>query len=174
MNYNMQGMTKVIPELFGVLKSMKVEIKKEHQVLMVCKTTSFKEKGKGKKGNFKKNDKQVAARVKKPKSGPKPETECFYCNGNGHWKRNYPRYLADKKDGKVNKGIFDIHVIDVYFTSVYSNPSVFDTSSVAKSSNPKRELQNKQRLVEVEVTMCIGSGSKIDIIIIAHSLYFRD
>ena len=42
-----------------------------------------------------------------------------------------PKYLADKKDGKVNKGIFDIHVIDVYFTSVYDNPSVFDTSSVA-------------------------------------------
>ena len=43
-----------------------------------------------------------------------------------------PRYLADKKDGKVNKGIFDIHVIDVYFTSVHSNPRVFDTGSVAK------------------------------------------
>ena len=46
----------------------------------------------------------------------------------------------DKKDGKVNISIFDI---DVYFTSVYSNPSVFDTSSVAKISNLKRELQNK-------------------------------
>ena len=75
--------------------------------------------------------------MKKPKAEPKPETECFYCKGNGHWKRNYPKYLADKKDGKVNKGICDIHVIDVYFTSVYSNPSVFDTGSVAKSSNSK-------------------------------------
>ena len=86
--------------------------------------------------------------MKKPKSGPKPETKCFYCKGNGHLKRNYPKYLANKKDGKINKGIFDIHVIDVYFTSVYSNPSVFDTSSVAKSSNSKRELQNEQRLVK--------------------------
>ena len=43
---------------------------------MVNKTTSFKKKGKGnKKGNFKKNNKQVAAQEKKPKSGPKPETE---------------------------------------------------------------------------------------------------
>ena len=47
----MQGMMKTIPELFMMMKSMKVEIKKEHQVLMVNKTTSFKEKGKGKKGN---------------------------------------------------------------------------------------------------------------------------
>ena len=70
---------------------------------MVDKTTSFKKKGKGKKGNFKKNGKQVVAPMKKPKARPKPETECFYCKGNGHWKWNCPRYLADKKDGKVNK-----------------------------------------------------------------------
>ena len=50
-----------------------------------------------------------------------------------------------------------------------ANPSVFDTSSVAKSSNSKWELQNEQRLVKGEVTMCVGSGSKIDMIIIAHS-----
>ena len=37
----------------------------------------------------------------------------------------------------------------------------------------KQELY-KQRLVEGEVTMSVGSGSKIDMIIIAHSLYFRD
>ena len=35
MNYNMQGMTKAIPELFVMLKSMKVEINKKHQVLMI-------------------------------------------------------------------------------------------------------------------------------------------
>ena len=84
MNYNMQGMDKTIPELFAMLKAAEVEIKKEHQVLMVNKTTSFKKKGKGKKGNFKKNGKQVATQVDKPKSGPKPETECFYCKGTGH------------------------------------------------------------------------------------------
>ena len=83
MNYNMQGMEKSIPELYSMLKSVEVEIKKEHQVLMVNKTTSFK-KGKGKKGNFKKDGKGVAVLGKKvagmkPKNGPKPETECFYC-----------------------------------------------------------------------------------------------
>ena len=111
--------------------------------------------------------------MKKPKSGPKPETKCFYCKGTGHWKRNYRKYLADKKDGKVNKGIFDIQIIDVYFTSVRSNPSVFDTGSVAKSSNSKRELQNEQKLVKGEVTMCVGSDSKVDKITITYSLYLR-
>ena len=141
---------------------------------MIGKTTSFKRRAKGKKGNFKQNDKQVVTPVNKPKAGPKPETECLHCKGNGHWKQKCPEYLVDKKDGKVNKGIFDIHVIDVYFTSVYSNPSAFDTGSVAKSSNSKWELQNKQKLVKGEVMMCVESSFKIDMIIIAHSLFFRD
>src|SRR4051812_10280382 len=41
MNYNMQGMEKTIPELFAMLKAAEVEIKKEHQALMVNKDTSF-------------------------------------------------------------------------------------------------------------------------------------
>ena len=41
MNYNMQGMDKTIPELFAMFDTVKVEIKKEHQLLMVSKTTSF-------------------------------------------------------------------------------------------------------------------------------------
>ena len=47
MNYSMQGMNKTIPELFAVLKVAEVNIKKEHQVLMINKTTSFKKRGKG-------------------------------------------------------------------------------------------------------------------------------
>ena len=109
---------------------------------MVNKTTSFKKKGKGKKGNFKKNSKQVAARVKKPKSGPKPETECFYCKGTGHWKRNRTTYLADKKGGKV-KVIFGIHVIDVYLTNARSSAWVFDTGYVAHICNSKQGLRIK-------------------------------
>ena len=74
----------------------------------------------------------------------------------------------------LNKGIFDIYVIDVYFTSVHSNPGVFDTGSVAKISNSKQELQNEKMLVKDEVTMCVGSDYKVDKITIAQSLYLRD
>ena len=51
----------------------------------------------------------------------------------------------DKKDDKVSKSIYDIHVIDVYFTSVHSSPWVFDIGSVAMISNLKHELQNEQK-----------------------------
>ena len=59
-------------------------------------------------------------------------------------------------------------------TSVRSNPRVFDTGSVAKISDSKQELQNEQRLVKGEVTMCVGSDSKVDKITIAHSFYHQD
>ena len=50
MNYNMQGMEKTIPKLFAMLKATEVEIKKENQVLLVNKTTSFKKRAKGRRG----------------------------------------------------------------------------------------------------------------------------
>jgi hypothetical protein len=112
-------MRKSLPELLSMLKTAEVEIKKEHQVLMVNKSTNFKKgrKDNKSKGRNKRDGKSVAGSEKKPKAGPKPETECFYCKETGHWKRNCPKYLADEKNGKINKGIYDIHVIDVYLTS---------------------------------------------------------
>ena len=74
----------------------------------------------------------------------------------------------------MNKSIYDIHVIDVYFTSVHTSPWVFDTGSVAMISNSKQELQNEQTLVEGEVTMCVGNDSKVDMITIAHYLYLQE
>ena len=56
LNYNMQGMTKSLSELFAMLKTAEVEIKKEHVVLMVNKTTDFK-----------KSDKKTRARGESPR-----------------------------------------------------------------------------------------------------------
>src|SRR3954462_12470405 len=116
--HNQIGSTDTITELFAKLKAMEVDIKKDNNVLMVNKTPSFK-KGKGAKKSFKKGSgKRVAPAEKNLKSRPKPYTECFYCKDKGHWKRNYPKYLADKKAGTI-KGICDVHVIDVYLTSAH-------------------------------------------------------
>ncbi|KAK1597270.1 hypothetical protein QYE76_017041, partial [Lolium multiflorum] len=85
-----------------MLKSAEIEIKKEHQVLMVNKTTSFKKQGKS-KGKNKKSGKKAATPPVKPKAGPKPDAECYYCKEKGHWKRNCSKYLADLKSGLVKK-----------------------------------------------------------------------
>ncbi|KAK1646566.1 hypothetical protein QYE76_064371 [Lolium multiflorum] len=102
MNYNIQNMNKELPELFAMLKFVEIEIKKEHQVLMVSKTTSFKKQGKS-KGKNRKGGKKAATPLVKPKAGPKPDAECYYCKEKGHWKHNCSKYLADLKSGLVKK-----------------------------------------------------------------------
>ena len=42
MNYNISGIDMMILELFVMFDTVKVEIIREHQLLMVSKTTSFK------------------------------------------------------------------------------------------------------------------------------------
>jgi hypothetical protein len=73
-----------------MLKSTEVEIKKEHNVLMVNKTTDFKKSGKSRKGpkggKPQKDGKHFAGPPRVPKV--KPRVKCFYCKGDSHWKRN--------------------------------------------------------------------------------------
>ena len=65
------------------------------------------------------------------------------------------------------KGIFDIHVMDVYFTNAPSCAWVFDTGSVAHIFNSKLGLQIKRRLAKDKVTMRVGNGSKVDVIAVS-------
>ena len=51
------------------------------------------------------------------------------------------------------KGIFDIHVIDLYLTNAHSSAWIFYTGSVANSCNSKQGLRIKRRLAKDEVTM---------------------
>ena len=149
MNYNMQGMTKVIPKLFAMTK---VEIKKEHQVLMVNKTTSFKKRAKGKKEEL---QRRKASKLPLPWRSSKLDLSLELSASTTKEMVTGSGTALDtsriRRMESEQKYIFDIHVTNVYFTSVYSNPSIFDTGSVAKISNSKRELQNNQRLVKGEV-----------------------
>src|SRR4051812_20640709 len=151
----MQGMTKTPSKLFTMLKSAEVEIKKEHAVFMVNKTTEFKKSSrreKAKRGGPKRDGKSVVIPPKAPK--PKPGVECFYCKGEGNWKRNCPKYLKDKKAGKVAKrdeGIFDIHIVDIFLTSAGNTSWILDTGSIAHISHSVQGLRNKRCLLRDEV-----------------------
>ena len=69
MNYNMQGMAKSLGEVFMMLKTAEVEIKKEHTQLIVNKTVDFKKSGgKGKQSWKSRREAKLAA--KGPTRGP--------------------------------------------------------------------------------------------------------
>ena len=72
--------------------------------------------------------------------------------------------MVDEKAGKVDRSILDIRYMNVYFTSTPSSTRVLDTGSVANIGNSKQKLRSKRRLTKGEVTMCVGSVSKVDVI----------
>jgi hypothetical protein len=64
-------MTKSLSELFAMLKAVEVEIKKEHNVLLVNKTTDFKKFGKSTKGPKGKKPQRDGKQVAGPPRAPK-------------------------------------------------------------------------------------------------------
>ena len=169
MNYNMHGMNKTLGELFAMLKVAEKDIQKDaNHVMLVKKTTHFKKKAgkKKKKGSSKAaGEARTPGKGKDPKSNPKLDAECFFCKEKGHWKRNCPKYLAEKKKtGTSSSGIFDIHVIDVFLSGPKSNSWVFDTGSVANICNSMQELRRTRMLEKNEVTMRVGNGTAVAVI----------
>src|SRR3954469_24492347 len=70
--------------------------------------------------------------------------------------------LAESCDGPPSKGIIDINVIDVLFTSINSNSWVFDTGSVAHICNTMQRLRKMRKLAKGEMTMRVGNGVLLD------------
>ena len=82
MNYNMQGMNRTIPELFAMLKAAEVEIKKEHQVLMVNKLLVSRKRAKGRRrGTSKRTTSKLLFRRRNPRMDPNPRLSASTTRG---------------------------------------------------------------------------------------------
>src|SRR3954470_4481885 len=94
-------------------------------------------------------------------------TSVDICRGDDHQVHNCPKYIKDEQAGKhagIEKGICDIHVIDVYLTRARSGTWVFDTGFVAHICNSPEELQNRRDLARDEVMMRVGNGNIVDVV----------
>ncbi|GJT43204.1 retrotransposon protein, putative, ty1-copia subclass [Tanacetum coccineum] len=98
-NYNMYGMGKTIPELHAMLKlAEKCIPKKAPAVLAIRQAYDLRHK--------------IPPPAKK--EHPAKDTEFHYCHKLGHWKSNFPLYLAGLKKNKANmsstSGTFGLYV----------------------------------------------------------------
>jgi hypothetical protein len=62
----------------------------------------------------------------KGKSGPYPNEECFHYHKNGHWFRNYKKYLEEQKKESETSAL-GINVIEINIAVSSSDSWVFDT-----------------------------------------------
>ena len=122
MNYNMQGINGNDSQALRDAEINEGRNQEKHQVLMVDKTTSFNKRAKGRRGTSRRTASKLLLKWRSPSLVLSLRLSASTAKGTGHWKRNCPKYLADKKDGKVNKGIFDIQIIDVYLLLFVATP----------------------------------------------------
>ncbi|KAI5437130.1 hypothetical protein KIW84_023304 [Lathyrus oleraceus] len=96
-------MDKSLPELLAMLRTAEQNLKsKGKSILMIGngkrhnkRPTKHGDKGKGKEVAKPK----PTVDALKPNGGIAKEGTCFHCGKTGHWKRNCPKYLEDKKNG---------------------------------------------------------------------------
>ena len=158
MNYNMHHMEKSIAELHGMLKNVETNIQKTNPVLMVHKGEGMKRNGKGKGNKAKKGKGQSKPKAKKPKL-PK-EGVCFFCNEQGHWKRNCKLYLEDLKKKKSSEATTSgIYVIEVNLST--SASWVLDTRCGCHICVNMHGLRSSRSLAKGKVDLRVGNGARV-------------
>ena len=154
----MHHMEKSVAELHGMLKNVEMNIQKTNPVLMVQKGEGMKRKGKGKGNKAKKGKEQSKPKAKKPK--PPNEGFCFFCNEQGHWKRNCKLYLEDLKKKKCSEATTSsIYVIEANMST--SASWVLDTRCGSHICVNVQGLQSSRSLAKGEVDLRVGNGARV-------------
>jgi len=83
---------------------------------------------------------------------------CFYCNEDGHWKRNCKKYLASLKNNKPSEGT--ILVLESVLT-VSSSTWIFDLGASQNVCNSLQGLVGSRRLKKGEMVLRVGNGTRI-------------
>ncbi|GKD82060.1 retrotransposon protein, putative, ty1-copia subclass, partial [Tanacetum coccineum] len=120
------------------------------------KTSHSNWKGKAAKGKSDCRSKKKVESDIAPTSDLK-EAMCFYCNTKGHWKRSYPKYLKDLKDGNVKKGGHSgIFMIELHNTTTL-NSWVLDTGCGTHICTVLQGLKESRRLKNGELNLVMGN-----------------
>ncbi|KAI5436821.1 hypothetical protein KIW84_023081 [Lathyrus oleraceus] len=109
------------------------------------------DKGKGKEVA---NPRPIAAL--KPSGGIAKEGTCFHCGKTGHWKRNCPKYLEDKKNG-VETSTSGNFVINLSTSASW----VLDTGCGSHICTNVQELTRSRDLAKGEVDLRVSYGAKV-------------
>ncbi|WJX96077.1 hypothetical protein P8452_77325 [Trifolium repens] len=159
LNFNMNDLDKTLPELLGMLRTAEQNLKtKGKSILMVSNGNKHHKKQGGKwKGKGVAKPKQTAPALK-PSGSIVKEGNCFYCGKTGHWKRNCPKYLEDKKKGvaPTTSGIF---VIEINLST--STSWVLDTGCGSHICTNVQELKESRELAKGEVDLRVGNGARV-------------
>ncbi|GJU81584.1 retrotransposon protein, putative, ty1-copia subclass [Tanacetum coccineum] len=176
-NYNMHNMGKTVGELHALLIEYEKGLPKNAatpQVMAIqggrihkANKKSQIDKGKG-KGKRKGKDKSYISKPKNPKpfakERPTKDDTCHHCKDVGHWKRNYPVYLAElimKKKQVGTASSLGIFTIELFSFPKYS--WVYDTGCGTHICNTKQGLRGARKPKQGDLYLYVGNGVRAQV-----------
>ena len=76
----------------------------------------------------KEKDSKKPKNAKEQKQSKNSKGKCFHCDGEGHWRRNCPAYLAELAEKKKN-GMTDLHVLEAFYAEDTSSTWIVDSGA---------------------------------------------
>nr|GEW90152.1 hypothetical protein [Tanacetum cinerariifolium] len=177
-NYNMHNIGKTVNELHVMLKLHEQTLPKATLLLFMLlelvrsrKVISTRNRnpkrllgdrimGKGK-------NKQAYA--PKPKISPPPKKEnpakdsiCHECGEVGHWKRNYPQYLAEliKKKKNAASGAGGSRIFVIELNTILNRSWIYDTGCGTHICNTTQGLRASRKLKPGALSLYVGNGQR--------------
>ena len=89
--------------------------------------------------------------------------KCFYCHAEGHWRRNYPKYLKSLKIKKGDKPFEGILVIESNLMISSTSSWVLDSDLSAHICTSMQGLIKSRRLRKDDMILQIGNGVKVTV-----------
>nr|GFB34562.1 hypothetical protein [Tanacetum cinerariifolium] len=157
-------------EMYG--KPPGVELQELIHLFHTCKQgdeTSKKPHGKAKgKGKAKGGQYSYLSKTKKPQPEKKErltkEGQCHHCKEVGHWKRNYPIYLAELKKKKSGQMVAStsssMFMIELY--AFLKNSWVYDTGCGTHICNTKQGFRGARKLKRGSLYLYVGNALRSD------------
>ena len=167
-NFHINKIECTLIELLNMLVTTQKSIQgnKGKEVAIIASYSKTKKKGnkknKGKtsvvkpKGGIAKNKGKAIMREDKGKG------KCFHCQGEGHQKRNCPKYLESlKTKGKDGEGKTFSNLFTSKCSKSSSNAWVQDTGASSHNCSSLQDLANERRLRPNEVTLKLENGASV-------------
>nr|GEW37653.1 ribonuclease H-like domain-containing protein [Tanacetum cinerariifolium] len=121
-------------------------------------------KGKGKMGNFS-NNVSFASKPKTPspprKDNPAKDAICHQCGEVGHWRRNFPVYLAElMKKKKLSQGASTLGIFTIELYSFPSKSWIYDTGCGTYICITTQCLRRSKKLKPCALSLYVGDGHR--------------
>ncbi|GJV63152.1 retrotransposon protein, putative, ty1-copia subclass [Tanacetum coccineum] len=180
-NYNMHNMGKTINGLHAMLKLYKKTLPKHNAPSLHAIRAGKVQKGNNKHkkpqpqlaawGQNQRKGKNKLAYAPKPKIPPPPKREdpakdsiCHQCGDTGHWKRNYPQYLAELlKIKKLSQGASGLGIFTIKLYTFPNKSWVYDTGCGTHIYNTTQGLSGSRKLKPCALSLYVGNGQRREV-----------